>query len=298
MSDDKFTLWEIFTESTATHQLEIRWTRIGDHSKPPVVFIHGTPWSSFVWRDLASALSSRYCIYLYDHPGFGLSPQPRRHDGAESDLDPSLSLRAQASAALFQHWNLSKPAHVVAHDNAGLVSLRLYLEHGIKFASLCLIDVVAMGPSGSPFFDLVAKNQSVFQALPANFVEGFVRSYIRTASYKGLDNRIENLLAEQWLENGSQGPARFLQEMIQAHNRSFGDLEEQYPRVGSQIPVKIVWGANDSWIPKERASNLGDALNARDVVLVEDAGHLVLYDQPSKIAVELAMWFTANNQSF
>lgn len=293
MSHDKFTLRETFSHSTSTHQFEIRWTRVGDPSKPPVVFIHGTPWSSVEWHDIASALESRYCIYLYDHPGFESSPQIRRLDGQESDLDPGLVLRAEASAALFRHWKLvPEQVHVIAHDNGGLVSLRLFLEHGIKYKSLCLIDVVAIGPFGSPFFKLVADNRPVFEALPANFVEGFVRSYIKSATHKPLASEVENLLAEQWLENGSQGPKRFLQEMIQAHNRTTGNLEDQYSQVGAQIPVKIIWGANDSWISVERASTLAAALNACEVVHVEEAGHLVQYDQPAKLALELAVWLT------
>ncbi len=81
-------------------------------------------------------------------PGFGDSPPVCRlvdaADGEQLDLDGSLMLRAEASAALFKHWDLASPPHVVAHDNGGLVSLRLLLQHDITFATLCLIDVVAM----------------------------------------------------------------------------------------------------------------------------------------------------------
>ena len=47
------------------------------------------------------------------------------------DLDASLVLRAEASAALFKHWAMASPPHVVVHDNGGLVSLRLLLEYKI-----------------------------------------------------------------------------------------------------------------------------------------------------------------------
>ena len=290
MKNDKFVLGNVFTHTTSTHQFEIHWTRVGDPSKSPLVFVHGTPWSSVVWHDLALALETRHCIYLYDHPGFGLSPQIYRLDGKETDLDPSLTQRAQASAALFQHWNLLEKPHIVAHDNGGLVSLRLFLEHEIGFASLCLIDVVAMGPFGLPFFKVVANNLSVFQALPASFIEGLARSYIRSAAHKPLSSAIEDLLAKQWTDSGSQGTARYLQEIVQAHNRSTDGLEEQYSQVGKQIPIKIMWGTKDSWIPSETASKLFAALNARELVLIEDAGHLVQHDQPSKLASEVAVW--------
>ena len=290
MNDNKFPLQNIFTHTNSTHRFEVRWTQVGYASKPPLIFIHGTPWSSVVWHDITSVLKDRYCIYLYDHPGYERSPQPSRHDGEEPDLDPGLTLRAQASAALIRHWNLSQPPHIVAHDNGGLVALRLFLEHDIKFRSLCLFDVVAIGPFGLPFFELVANNQAVFRGIPANFIEGFIRSYIRSAAYKPLTKQTENMLAGQWLESGAQGPARFLQEMVQAHNRTTGELEKQYSHVGSQIPVKILWGAKDSWIPSESAHRLFAALDALEIVLVEGAGHLLQYDHPSKLAFEVGVW--------
>jgi pimeloyl-ACP methyl ester carboxylesterase len=295
MSDNKTTLQNVFAHTTSTHRFEVRWTQVGDASKPPVIFIHGTPWSSFEWRNVASVLKEHYCIYLYDHPGFESSPQPTRHDGKEPDLDPGLTLRAEASAALIRHWNLSQPPHIVAHDNGGLVSLRLFLENSIKFASLCLVDVVAIGPFGLPFFKLVAENQSVFESIPANFLEGFVRAYIRSAAHKPLDSQIEDRLAEQWLDGGSQGPKRFLQEMIQAHNRTTGELEKEYETVGRQIPVKVIWGANDSWLPSEIAERLYKALNAKEVALIEEAGHLVQYDNPSRLAFEIGIWLAKYN---
>jgi pimeloyl-ACP methyl ester carboxylesterase len=95
-------------------------------------------------------------------------------DHDKVDLDASLVLRAEASAALFKYWDMASPPHVVSHDNGGLVSLRLLLDHSIKFASLCLIDVVAIGPFGLPFFKLVAENEGVFTAIPTNLVEGLV----------------------------------------------------------------------------------------------------------------------------
>ncbi|KAI9727234.1 MAG: hypothetical protein M1828_006853 [Chrysothrix sp. TS-e1954] len=296
MSNNKFPTQSVFTHSTPTHQFEIKWTRAGNPSGPPVAFIHGTPWSSVVWQDLASALQDHYCIYLYDHPGFERSPQPTRQDGKEPDLDPSLTLRAEASAALFKHWNLSQPPHVLAHDNGGLVSLRLLLEHGIRFSSLCLIDVVALGPFGLPLFDLVANNLAVFQKLPPGFQEGFIRSYIKSALHKP-DMEIESMLAAQWLEDGVQGFSRFLQEILQAHNRVTGDIEKQYSTVGSKLPVKVIWGNNDSWLPSKTAQRLGDALNAREIVLIDEAAHLVHYDQPGKLAFEVGTWLIKNTAS-
>lgn len=292
---------QTFIHKTTTHEYHIRWTRIGKTTSPALVFIHGTPWSSAVWQDLATSLSTRYNIYLYDHPGFGISPPYRRladaADHEKIDLDGSLVLRAEASAALFKHWDMASPPHVVSHDNGGLVSLRLLLEHSIKFASLCLIDVVAIGPFGLPFFKLVAENEGVFTAIPANLVEGFVRAYVKSATCKSLPREIEDMLSAPWLASGMQGPKKFLKEMIQAHYRDTGVIENEYASVGGLSPTKIIWGQEDAWIPAETAQRLKKALNAEDLVIIEEAGHLVQYDQPARLALEVGLWLGKHSNS-
>ena len=290
---------QIFIHQTTTHEYRIQWTSFGKTTSPALVFIHGTPWSSVVWQNLATSLSAHYNVYLYDHPGFGISPSPRRlvdaanHD--KVDLDASLVLRAEASAALFKHWDMASPPHVVSHDNGGLVTLRLLLDHGIRFASLCLIDVVAIGPFGLPFFKLVAENEGVFKAIPPNFVEGLLRAYVKSATYKPLPKEIEDMLCAPWLAGGMQGSERFLKEMIQAHYRDTGVLENEYARVGDLSPTKIIWGLQDAWLPAETGQRLKKALNAEDLVMIEEAGHLVQYDQPGTLALEVGLWLSKHS---
>jgi pimeloyl-ACP methyl ester carboxylesterase len=291
---------QTFVHKTVTHEFTIKWVKAGPSSLPPLVFIHGTPWSHIEWDELAASLSSHYQIFLYDHPGFGASPSPRRlaqvENQARIDLDPSLSLRAEASAALFKHWNLSSHPHVVAHDNGGLVSLRLLLQHDILFTSLCLVDVVVLSRKAEiPFFKLVAENEQVFNAIPPHLIEGFVRSYVKSAAFKPLSSEAENALCEPWLAGGSQGPLRFLQEMIQAHHRDVGEIEEKYHLAGDLVPIKVIWGEDDFWIPVATAQRLKDALGAKAMTTIKDAGHLITYDQPSKLAVEVSMWLLSQS---
>ena len=254
-----------------------------------------------MWQKLAACLSSRYNIYLYDHPGFGISPPLRRltdaADHEKVDLDASLVLRAEASAALFKHWDMARPPHVVSHDNGGLVSLRLLLDHRIEFASLCLIDVVAIGPFGLPFFKLVAENEAVFTAIPPNLIEGFVRAYVKSATYTPLPKDVEDKLCAPWLAGGMQGAEKFLREMVQAHYRDAGVLEKEYARVGGLAPTKIIWGRDDAWLPVGIARRLKEALNAEELVVIDEAGHLVQYDQLGKLALEVGLWLSKHSMN-
>ena len=37
---------------------------------PPVVLVHGTPFSSYVWRRLAPALAQNYKVHVFDLLGY------------------------------------------------------------------------------------------------------------------------------------------------------------------------------------------------------------------------------------
>ena len=130
----------------------VAWDRFG--SGPAVVFLHGTPWSSALWRPIAEALAARFTVHLWDMPGYGSSSMD-----AEHEVD--LGVQGELFAELLTLWRLDRP-HVVAHDFGGAVALRARTLHGARYRSLCLVDVVALSPWGSPFFKLVRENADVF----------------------------------------------------------------------------------------------------------------------------------------
>jgi pimeloyl-ACP methyl ester carboxylesterase len=257
------------------------------------VFIHGTPWSSRVWVPFAEALASSFRIYLFDNPGYGRSPGAvavSPHD--KHDLDGSLAGQAEAFAYLLKHWNLSQPPHVIAHDNGGLCALRASLTHGVEYASLCLIDVVAASPFGSTFFKLVAANHNVFNAIPQELMDGLISAYIQGAAFKPLSSEILDMLLFPWTAAGVQGKAGFLRQMKQADQRYGADVEPRYGEIGKKIPVKIIWGKEDAWLSVDRAKKLAHMIGTNEVVIVENAGHLIHYDQPTRLATELTSWLS------
>ena len=130
----------------------VAWKGAG--SGPPVVFCHGTPWSSVLWAPFADALSAEFSVYLWDMPGYGRSSKDEKHA-------VDLGTQGELFRDLIEYWGLDSP-HVVAHDFGGAVSLRTHLLHNVSYASLALVGVVALRPWGSDFFRLVAEHPSVF----------------------------------------------------------------------------------------------------------------------------------------
>ena len=275
------------------HTYAIKWVRFGNPNNPPLIFIHGEPWSSRLWAPFALAFSKYFSVYLFDNPGYGESVQISESAGSNKDV--SLATQGEAFASLLVAWNIPTP-NVVAHDYGGLIALRAKLVHGAVYRSLCLIDVLALTPWGSPFFRLILSHESIFNQINPPVFEGMLRAYIRQAAYKPLSTEMENILAQPWLESrsGKQGQAGFFRQIVQCSEQHAEEIMGRYGDVGRDIPVKIIWGEKDDLIPVDRAEKLATAVGAKEVVIIEDAGHLVMLDQTEQLGVELSRWLFCN----
>lgn len=258
----------------------VAWGRAG--RGPAVVFCHGTPWSSLLWQPFAESLSRDYTMHLWDMPGYGLSSKDPAHD-------VDFGAQAQAFAALVEHWGLDRP-HVVAHDIGGAVSLRAHLVEGLAYRSLMLVDVVAIPPSGSPFFRFVKEHPDVLPGLPAYIHDGIVRTYIRGASHRGLRDDDLDALVRPW--TGDNGQPAFYKQIADYDERF---LEENEQRLGGlEIPVRILWGAEDTWIPTSIAEKLCRLVPGATLSVLDGAGHLVHHDAPVALADEVRAWLDRN----
>ena len=255
---------------------QVRWSRYG--SGPPLVFCHGTPWSSALWKPIGDTLSSDFTVYLWDMLGYGTSTM-------SEGQDVSLAAQGALLADLLEHWELAKP-HVVAHDYGGAVSLRAHLLHGARYRSLALVDVVALAPWGSPFFRLVAENASVLAQLPPELHEALVRAYVSGAAHRRLRPESLDTLVAPWL--GSDGQAAFYRQIAQADQRYTDEIEPRYSKI--DVPVLVAWGLNDTWIPVDRAHRLAEQIPGAELRLVPEAGHLIQLDAPEHLTAILHRW--------
>lgn len=94
----------------------VRWGKMGTGA--PLVAIHGTPFSSQVWRRVIPHLTDRRTVYYFDLVGYGLSEM-------REGQDVSLAMQNNVMAALFEEWGIERP-DVLAHDFGGATALRAY----------------------------------------------------------------------------------------------------------------------------------------------------------------------------
>lgn len=237
--------WQL-TTSYASAQGEVRWAKLGDPKSEPLVLLHGTPFSSFIWRHIARALGDRHSVYVWDMPGYGVSEK-------SDDQDLSLGALAAVFADLLSHWELEEPL-VVAHDSGGAVALGARLLHGARYRRLALADVVALGPWGSPFFQLVGMHAEIFSGLPRRLHQALLREYVSSASHPGLHPATLEALVAPWVDESGQ--AAFYRQLVQRTNdQSFIDgVQDKYREI--DMPVMVCWGEQDRWIPLARGREL------------------------------------------
>ncbi|MFD0905558.1 alpha/beta fold hydrolase [Actinomadura sediminis] len=250
---------------------EVRWEVFGEEGAQPVVLLHGTPFSSFVWRGVARALAGTYRVYVWDMPGYGAS---EKRDGQ----DVSLAAQGEIFRDLLGHWELDEPL-VVAHDFGGAVALRAHLLHGARYRALTLVDPVALAPWGSPFFRLVGANAPVFEQLPPPLHRTLVREYVTSASSPGLHPATLDALVEPWLDEAGQ--AAFYRQIAQADQRYTDEIQDRYGELA--MPVLVCWGADDTWIPLDKGRELAGAVPGARLRVIEGAGHLVQEDAPAEL---------------
>ncbi|KQO36638.1 alpha/beta fold hydrolase [Aeromicrobium sp. Leaf245] len=254
----------------------VAWDRFGDG--PPLVLLHGTPWSSALWRPIANALARDFTVHLWDMPGFGYSSK-RPEDAVD------LGTQGELFADLLMEWGLDRP-HVVAHDIGGAVALRARLLHDVRYASLCLVDVVALSPWGSDFFTLVQQHADVLEQLPPAVHRGAVEAYVRGAASRSLRDDDLAMLVDPW--TGDLGQPAFYRQIAQADERHTDEVEPRYGDIDE--PVHVVWGSADAWIPVDRAHRLVELMPHAGLTVLDGAGHLVQLDAPEALAADLTRW--------
>ena len=192
---------------------------------------------------------------------------------------PHLATQGDVFSEMLDHWGLTRP-RVVAHDFGGAVTLRAHFLRGCEFTEWILMNVVAMRPWGSEFFDHVGRHVEAFTGLPPHIHEAVVRAYIQGAVTNPLTEDDFEELVTPWLSEA--GKAAFYAQFSLADEIYTAEVEPKYG--GIRCPVTVFWGDQDPWIPLERGMALAEAIGVRLRPLA-GLGHLPQLEDPVKVAI-------------
>ncbi len=236
---------------------------IGDlGAGPPVVLIHGFPQSSYVWRDLAPLLSSRFRVLVPDLIGSGASDRP---------AGVSLDIRAQAGYLGEALADLGvKQYAVVGHSVGGGVAQLLALD-GAGADAMVLISSTALDAWPT------ALTHEIQLTPPDQEVELFVDSGMRAAFRVGMTNpdRLGEEHVARYLHawSGEEGVASFFRFARALDGQG---LDRANDLAAIDIPVLIFWGEEDPFYPATVAERLNAAIPSSTLGLLPGCGHFLV----------------------
>lgn len=262
------------------YKFEDRYVKFGvAGSGPPVILVHGTPWSSYNMRHIIQALSDNFTTYYFDLIGYGLSDK--------SNGDVSLGVQNTILDRLIGFWGLKNPA-IIGHDFGGATVLRTHLLNKQDFEKIVLIDPVAISPWGSLFFQHVKAHEEAFAGVPDYIHEAIVRAYINTAAFIPIADDTMDKTIQPW--TGSDGKTAFYRQIAQAKEDYTDEVHSAYSQINR--PLMILWGTEDTWIPVEHGRLLHELFPGSLFYEILNAGHLVIEEQPDLLIEKIKPFLT------
>lgn len=254
---------------------KVRWGVMGEGA--PLVFVHGTPFNSVIWRRIIPYIASQRRIYFYDLLGYGQSEM-------RAGQDVSLGVQNRVFAALLDYWRLELP-DVVGHDFGGATALRAHLLDAKNYRSLTLIDPVAVAPwiLEHSLSHHAHRHEAACAELPEFVHRAIVPAYITGATHKPLLPETMALYAEPWL--GESGQPAFWRQIAQFDERYTDEVESLYGQI--RCPVMILWGEEDRWIPVADGRRLATMIPGSILKVIPGAGHMAQEDAPEAIVAAL-----------
>ncbi|WP_049902775.1 alpha/beta fold hydrolase [Halococcus agarilyticus] len=238
--------------------------------EPPVVFLHGIPTWSFLWRDVAPAIAEDRRVIVPDLLGYGNSAMA-------DEFDRSIRAQETMLAALLEELGM-ETVSIVSHDIGGGVALRYAAHHPDAVAQLVCSNAVCYDSWPVEFITDFGLPETA--EMPLDDLEDQVSSAFTLGAYGDPDPEFVEGLTAPWLSaDGRTSLARCAVATNTNHT-----TEIDYSAITADFLG--LWGAGDDFQPIEYGERLADDLDG-EVVGLDEAYHWVMADRPDAYVAEL-----------
>ncbi len=252
----------------------------GPPDAPAILFVHGNPTWSYLWREPVAALSAkgRRCV-AFDHMGFGRSDKPPQFSRY------TLQAHIDNALALIDELDLSDVT-LVAHDWGGPVGLGALLERRERLRGLVLSNTWAWElPSFVPPFVREFRTEGLGEILVLGgnlFVESIPGGMAKRDTDPVMMDAYRAPFPDYWSRIGALAFQRDIP--LTERDRSARPMGRIHERLqGLDVPVTLVWGMRDRVFQPVFLDQWRELFPAALVVELADAGHFVPEDRPDAI---------------
>ncbi len=233
-----------------------------------ILFVHGTPTWSFLYRDFIKKLSKSYRCIAVDHLGFGLSDKPQNFAGRPRE-------HAQNLSDFIQQLDLQNITLVV-HDFGGPIGLAATLDQPERIKQVVLFNTWLWETASNPAVKKINK---------------IARSWLGKLLYLNLNFSPKVLLKKGFADKKALSknihrhyicpfPTKHSrQSLLRLAKSLYGSstwYQEQWEKLDrlSEKPWLILWGTKDEFITTDYLKRWTDQLPQAEVK-TWDCGHFV-----------------------
>jgi haloalkane dehalogenase len=250
-----------------------------DGGGPAALLLHGYPTSSYLWRNvLPAAAGAGYRAIAPDLPGFGDSP-PQLPGTWEQQVENVERLRSAL--------DLDGVALVV-HDWGGLIGLRWACDHPGAVGALVITDTGFFPDGRWHGMAKTLRTEGEGEQLLENVNQELLSAFLRQVSPTVPDDA----LLEFYKAYGDADRRRSQLDLYRSGD--FSKLEAYKGKLTALgVPAKIIWGAKDEFAPIGGAYRFKKELPDAELVVLDDAGHFLMEDEPERVANEISSFLAA-----
>jgi cis-3-alkyl-4-acyloxetan-2-one decarboxylase len=268
-------------------QVRLHYVDEGPREAPPLLFVHGNPTWSYLWRHPIRELSAQghRCI-AFDHMGFGRSDKPRRLSSY------SFQTHVDNALALIDELDLDDVV-LVAHDWGGPVGLGALLERQQRLRGLALMNTWAWElPSFVPPFVREFRTEGLGEilALAGNlFVESIPGGMLNRTPDELMMEAYRAPFPDYW---SRAGQLAFQREIpLTERDRSARLMSSIHDRLAQlDVPVLLVWGMRDRVFQPVFLDQWREIFPDAQTVELADAAHFLVEDRPDAVTAALAQF--------
>jgi len=263
----------------------MRLAHLDEGEGAPVIFMHGEPTWSFLWRKvLPPVLEAGFRCLAPDLVGFGRSDKP-------SDIDFYTYDRHVALISTLLEDLDVRGATIVVHDCGGPIGLRLAVEHTERIDRLVIMDTglfngrQRMTDAWLAFHDFVARTED----LPVGFL---VRGACKTDPGDEVIAAYEAPYPDAASKAGARAFPLMLPQTPDAPGAAAGQRVTDALRADRR-PTLMLWADSDPILPPALGERFAESIGRPAPRTIENASHFLQEDQGPLIGGLIADWLTA-----
>ncbi|MEU1866521.1 haloalkane dehalogenase [Streptomyces gardneri] len=249
---------------------------IDEGSGPPIVFCHGSPTWSFLYRHIVKGLRDRYRCIAVDHLGFGLSERPAGFGYTVSEHTAVMGelidhLRLDGFVLMGQDWG--------GPIGLGAATARADRVRGIVLGNTAFWPIEPL--ANRAFSAIMSSRPMQRRILEQNFlVEKFLLGRTGPALTAA---EADHYRMAQPTKEARHGLAVMPGE-IRAVRPLLEELAQEVPALLGDKPTLAVWGMRDMvFRPKACIPRIRSSFTELSVVELRQARHFVQEDAPDRI---------------